>query len=194
MSEVQPHHSKQSSDTPSICPPEQNEDLKRLIVVRLKDACRVAAFVFFVFAIVFGGTILIAMGIINFNNCPLQRCLPIYLIAEGALLLATLPNVLIPNEQLEMYTKKYNLILCYRIFLCTWELALLVFGSVLVYGMTPNFYPAHGPYCLKPCYFMALFVVTMTWISLALGVLFVATIGCCFIYCPSITRSEKNII
>jgi len=117
--------------------------------------------------------IMLIVGIIKRNECPIQKLIPIYLIVAGA--------TGIVSKLLPFINRRINItLITYIIYtLYIFEFVCMLIGSYWVYSIyKPNFNEGIRPYCSKTAYYLAFWLLTVNWVLLAITVVLI----CCAIF------------
>lgn len=116
--------------------------------------------------------IMLSVGIIKREDCPIQPKIPLYLMVAGAI---GIISKLVPLINLKLQWRIVD-VLTSLIYL--FEYIWVILGSVWIYSLyKPNFNPSAGLYCDETVYLMGFSLLTLHWIFL--GIFIVLALCCC---------------
>ncbi|KAF2905381.1 hypothetical protein ILUMI_00799 [Ignelater luminosus] len=125
--------------------------------------------------------IMLIVGFMHVNNCPIKKVIPIYLIVAGC--------VGIVSKLLPFLNRKFQLkMLTFTIYaLYIFEFVWMLLGSYWVYSLgKPNFDPSHPPYCNKTAYYLAFWLLTVNWVFIAITLI----LTCCAAICIAVVNRK----
>ena len=118
--------------------------------------------------------IMLVVGILKKDDCPIQQNVPLYLIVAGAIgiISKVLPFI---NRKLDWCLLDLLVSVSYL-----FEFIWVILGSVWIYSIyKPNFNPAAGDYCNETAYLLGFWLLTLHWIFLAISIVLVCCCCCC---------------
>ncbi|KAB0797239.1 hypothetical protein PPYR_08233 [Photinus pyralis] len=145
---------------------------------KIKDKYKKPAAGTFYLIYVVLNTVMLCVGIITAQDCPINPKIPIYLAVAGAVGIVSklLPFI---NYKLQLNVLQWIAYLLY-----VFEFAWMIAGSVWIYSIyQPNYHPSEGPHCDKTAYLLAFWLLTINYIYIGLTILFTCCILGCLLVC-----------